>query len=87
MKYIRKQDFETTILEDEWIVLDSNSYTITTLNEVGGYCWDLLHEQQTVEDIVQSLQERYILTEKTIEEDIVVFLTDLIKYGLVEYAN
>lgn len=86
-RYIRKQDFETTVLDDEWLILDSQAYTITTLNEVGGYCWDLLSTQRTVYEISNSLQKRYTFTTKSVEEDIANFLTDLMKYGLVKYAN
>lgn len=87
IKYIRKQNIETTQLDGEWLILDSLEYTITTLNGVGGYCWELLREEQTICSIIQSLKEQYLLKEELIQQDIESFLSELIKCGLVKDAS
>jgi formylmethanofuran dehydrogenase subunit A len=84
--YIRNDDFEAVELDEEWIILNSQAYTVTTLNEVGVYCWELLREKQTIDKMIQSIKGQYTLEEE-IETDIEFFLTDLIRCGLVEHES
>jgi hypothetical protein len=40
--FIRKEEYEVIELDGEWIILNSSDFMVTSLNEVGGYCWSLL---------------------------------------------
>jgi len=85
-KYIQKAEYETTQLDDEWIVLDVDEFTVTKLNNIGGYCWQLLRESQTVESIMLSIERGDFSVEKVEREDIELFLNELIQCGLLVHA-
>jgi hypothetical protein len=82
--YIRKEDYEVFELDDEWMILNSGDFTVTVLNEVGGFCWSLLDESCSVPDMVQAITDQYELNGKSIEGDIELFLANLYQCGLVE---
>jgi formylmethanofuran dehydrogenase subunit A len=85
VQYIKKSDYETAQLDDEWIVLNTDQYTITKLNETGGYCWSLLKEGQTVESLYEAILNKFAPdAEETNKEDIQRFLLELHEYGLIE---
>jgi hypothetical protein len=87
-QYIRKNNYETTSFDGEWIVLNTDNYMITRLNETGGFCWSLLGEAQSVQSLSQAVARKFTLIElKDVEEDIVAFLDNLIECGLVEHAS
>lgn len=88
-QYIRKNNYETTSFEDEWIVLNTDNYTITRLNETGGFCWSLLGEVQTIQSLTKAVSEKYgsIEHQKEVEADLALFLENLIECGLVEHAT
>ncbi|TLS35561.1 PqqD family protein [Pseudalkalibacillus caeni] len=87
-RYVHTSDYETSQLDDEWVVLNTDSFMITKLNEVGGFCWSLLHEPKSVQVIVAKIKENYILDNEEVEvEDIEKFLNQLIDYGLVKHAK
>lgn len=85
-KYIQKAEYETTQLDDEWIILDADAFTVTKLNNTGGFCWKLLRQSQTVESIMISLEREHSLVEKVERKDIELFLNKLIQCGLVVHA-
>lgn len=84
--YITKTATEATQLDDEWIILNTEDYTITKVNEIGGFCWSMLSTYQTVSSIVQAIEKKYS-SEHANKEDITRFLADLMKYELIEYAH
>ncbi|WP_423409252.1 PqqD family protein [Heyndrickxia sp. MSNUG] len=80
----QKNSFEATHIEDEWIILDTNQFTVTRLNELGGFCWLKLSEAQTAESLREAIDQEYGSTcEKT---SIDKFLSDLMTYGLIDHA-
>ena len=52
-QYIQKGNYEATELDGEWIILNTDQYTITKLNDEGGHCWSLLNEVQTADSLTQ----------------------------------
>jgi hypothetical protein len=86
-EFVQKNNYEATQLEDEWIILNTDNYSVTKLNELGGYCWSLLREVQTVNSLLQAVEEKYQFTGGAVEKDIELFLEDLIQYGLVKDAS
>jgi hypothetical protein len=81
--YIQKEKFDITQLDGEWIILNANDFTVTKLNEMGGYCWSLLKEKQSVASIVQSIKEDCDNEHSVESSDIEHFLKELIECGLV----
>jgi hypothetical protein len=87
LKYSRKSDCDTTHLDDEWIILNPDAFTVTKLNEAGGFCWSLLEKEQTIKSLSQAVEKRYQLDYEMNEEDIKEFLSDLISCGLITSAK
>jgi hypothetical protein len=88
-QYIQKGNYEATELDGEWIILNTDQYTITKLNDEGGHCWSLLNEVQTAESLTKSLLERFSTTEKEqqVKKDIEEFLANLFQFGLIKYVD
>lgn len=84
-QYIKKSAFDCTQLDDDWIILNTDDFTVTKVNEVGGYCWTLLESKQTAETIRQAVQEEYSSVEDITTEDIEQFLDELLQYGLLTH--
>lgn len=82
--FIQTRNYEVTQLDDELIILNTDYFTITKLNAVGGFCWSLLSEVQTVESLMSAIQEQYLSSDEHVESDIQIFLSDLIQCGLVQ---
>ncbi|MBA2943324.1 PqqD family protein [Paenibacillus sp. CGMCC 1.16610] len=85
-KYLRMNDYEFIQLDMECIILNTDEFTLTKLNEVGGYCWSLLGVAQTVNSISEAVREEYASVGESVEEDVEAFLTEMIGRGLVQYA-
>ncbi|TXK82495.1 PqqD family protein [Paenibacillus sp. N3.4] len=86
-QYLRMNDYETIHLDMEWIILNTDEYTLTKLNSVGGFCWSLLGAAQTVSSISDAVRKEYAWVDASVEEDIESFLNDLIRCGLVQHAG
>ncbi len=88
-KYVQKYAYEASQFEDEWIILNTDNYTVTKVNEVGGFCWELLKEAQSIDSIVEALKKNFSNTEdiELFPQEIEEFLTKLYEYGLITYAN
>ncbi|MEC0228002.1 PqqD family protein [Paenibacillus alba] len=86
-RYLRMNDYESIQLDMEWIILNTDEYTLTKLNGVGGFCWSLLGEAQTVGSISEAVRKEFDSVEATVEEDIEAFLIDMIGRGLVQHAG
>ncbi|MGG1399990.1 PqqD family protein [Bacillus salipaludis] len=84
--YIQKENVETTELDGEWILLNTDLLTITKLNEVGGLCWSLLNKEQTAESLALTVYEKFQSTEdkEKIKKDMEEFLSHLDECGLIE---
>ncbi|RBP03171.1 PqqD family protein [Rossellomorea aquimaris] len=82
--YIRKGEYEVFELDDEWMILNSADFTVTVLNEVGGFCWSLLDSKCSVQEMIHAIQNQYDIKEMPIEEDVISFLSCLLQCGLVE---
>jgi hypothetical protein len=88
-QYIQKGNYEATELDGEWIILNTEQYTITKLNDVGGHCWSLLNKVQTVDSLTQSLLEKFSTTEnlQQVKKDMEEFLANLVQCGLIEHVD
>jgi hypothetical protein len=87
--YIQKGNYDATELDGEWIILNTDQYTITKLNDVGGYCWTLLKEVQTVDSLLNSVTKRftYSANGQQVKEDLEDFLDNLLQCELIQYVD
>jgi hypothetical protein len=86
-QFKRSTNVEAVEFDNEWMILNADQYTVTRLNEVGGVCWSLLKQTQSIQALTVEVQKRYNITEQEAEADIESFLGELLKLGLVEYAQ
>lgn len=84
-QFIQRNNYEATQLDDEWIILNTDNYTITRVNDLGGFCWLMLDKPQTVVSIHKEIIKNFETS--TNEKDIESFLNHLVEYGLVQYAS
>ncbi|WNR43816.1 PqqD family protein [Paenibacillus roseipurpureus] len=82
----RMNDYESIQLDKEWIILNTDAYSLTKLNGVGGFCWSMLHTTQTVSSISDAVRKEFQFVDETVEADIEAFLQDLIDRGLVQHT-
>ncbi|NEW01043.1 PqqD family protein [Bacillus megaterium] len=86
-QFVRNQDMEAVQLDSEWVILNTEAYTVTKINELGGYCWSLLERPCTIPSLIKSLQKDYQIEDELSFEDMESFLSELMEYGLIAYAN
>lgn len=84
--FIQKDHFEVTQMDDEWILLNAEAFTVTRLNELGGYCWNLLKKEQSVESLMRAIEKEFPTIKNFCAEDMEGFLNELQKYGLITHA-
>jgi hypothetical protein len=84
VQFIQKNSFDATHIEDEWIILDTEQFTVTRLNELGGFCWLKLREAQSVDTLREAIDQEFgaVCENASIDN----FLSDLMKCGLISHA-
>lgn len=63
-------------------VLDFNG--LITVNEVGASLWNMLQEEVSVDDLVAGILDEYEVEEEVAREDILEFLDNLEKGGILK---
>ncbi|WP_248927126.1 PqqD family protein [Paenibacillus hamazuiensis] len=86
-QFVRSMNVEAMQVEEEWLILNADQYTVTKLNEAGGICWALLKEPNTIDSLALELQKHYDITAEEAKEDVMTFLSQLSQLGLIEYAS
>ncbi|PGL70340.1 PqqD family protein [Bacillus sp. AFS055030] len=87
-KYIRNEQYDvTTNFDNEWIILNTDKFTVTKINEIGGFCWSLLKQPQSIDTLVQAIKQEYEEVNESVEEDIHHFLSELLTLNLINYAS
>ncbi|TCN22208.1 PqqD family protein [Mesobacillus foraminis] len=86
VQYIQVNDYETAEFDGEWVVLNTDKYTVTKLNEIGGFCWSMMKDAQTVDSLCQAIEQEFGRASDNLSEDIEAFLYELMEYGLIQHA-
>ena len=71
-------------VDDERVVLDTDSEIYYGLNEVGAHLWEQLEKPRSVDELVTSTAEEFDVATSECREDVRSFLADLLDVGLVE---
>lgn len=74
-------------LEENWIILHPERFTVTRTNELGGICWSLLREPQTAGELGAYLAERYEVSREAAEADVERFLEEMTQLGMVRHDS
>lgn len=73
-------------IEDEGLILDVSTDKIYQLTEVGAFIWELVMERHDITDkeIIESICHDYnSVSENIVQEDVNLFLDEMLQYGLV----
>ena len=71
-------------LEKDAVLLNLDSGTYYTLNEVGIFLWEHLNGDTPVRNLVEQVVEHYEVDPETARQDILELLEDLLREKLVE---
>jgi hypothetical protein len=85
VRYVQKNNYQITSLDDEWIILNTDENTLTKVNELGAFCWPLLREAQSVQSLSEAILRKFGHTFENLEEDVARFLQELLECGLIRY--
>lgn len=88
-QYIQRDHCDATEIDGEWIILNTENYTVTKINEVGGFCWSLLSEIQTVNSLSEKLMLQFseVASIEQLKCDVEEFLSKLSKCGLIDNVD
>jgi hypothetical protein len=84
VRYQTAHHVETAQIDEEWIVLNTANYSVTKLNDSGGFCLSLLTESRSVDFLAKALMNRYEISWEQAVRDLGTFLPELQRLGLVE---
>ena len=85
-RYVQNKNTTITQYDDEYEVLNTDNHTVTKLNAVGGFCWQVLHEEQTIDSLLQAIHEEFTEDEPPEKREVEEFLIDLIQCELVHHV-
>jgi hypothetical protein len=71
-------------VDDETIILDSNTQEYFNFSGVGKVIWDLLCEEKTLLEIQESISNEFEVEKTALNTDIINFITLLKEKNLVE---
>lgn len=74
-------------IDDEVIILDSNTQEYFTINQVGKDIWELLSKELTLEEVVTELMEIYDISKEQLESDVKNFIEALSQKGLIKIID
>jgi len=86
-KYIQQSGCEATVLDDEWIILNTENFTVTKINQVGGFCWSILREAQTMDSIVESVERHFQHSGIVHKGEIEDFIMQLERCGVIQNVS
>jgi hypothetical protein len=84
IRYVRRPNCETIVLDNETMILNPDGMTITRISEAGFFCWSQLSEMHSFDSLSAAVREHYGETELAVEQDISEFLQQLLECGLIE---
>ena len=70
-------------LDDEIVVLNMNDSKYYGLNGIGAFIWRSIEKSGKVSTIVDAVLDNYEVDRESCEEDVLVFLRELSKSGLI----
>lgn len=70
-------------IDDEAILLDSNTNQYFSLNDAGCLIWEILEEKKDLKFVRDEIVDIYEIDEKIVENDILNFLVEVEKKGLI----
>jgi len=70
-------------VDDETILLDSNTNEYFSINEIGTFIWETLEEKKDLKSVKEEIISNYEVDEKQVENDILNFIQEVANKGLI----
>ena len=84
----RKENFvlqnvggENLLVPIDTEVMDFNG--LITINETALYLWELLEKDQTADELVEAIEEKFGVDRAVAQRDVKIFLDEMEAYGLL----
>ena len=71
-------------IDEETIILDSETQEYFSINEIGKVIWSLIEEKKNLEEIKAEMLDMYEVPEEQIGKDVLNFLQALEQKGLIK---
>ena len=71
-------------IDEETIILDSETQEYFSINEIGKVIWSLIEEKKNLEEIKAEMLDMYEVPEEQIEKDLLNFIQALEQQGLIK---
>ena len=71
-------------IDEETIILDSETQEYFSINEIGKVIWSLLEEKKSLEEIKAEMLDMYEVPQEQLEKDLLNFLQALEQKGLIK---
>ncbi|TFE27268.1 PqqD family protein [Cohnella luojiensis] len=84
--YSRLENTEIMEIDGKTLILNQKTLAVTKLNEVGGWIWNSLEDNSSIEQLTERLTKEYNVEAEKASEDLKNFLIQLEKVGLVVSA-
>ena len=76
-------DAFSTKIDNQVVILQYETGTYFTLNEVGTNIWQLLEQGQTLQEILDHLAQEYDVSRERLQQDISILIKKLEEKGLI----
>ncbi|MGV3464801.1 MAG: PqqD family protein [Heyndrickxia sp.] len=86
-KYMCPSSIEMMEIDDEWIVMNTEQFTITKLNSMGAWILKNIKENLTIQEMIDEISNNFSVDKLAVESDIQDFIEDLEKKGLIKNAG
>lgn len=81
--YACSNHIELMEMEQEWILVDTEGFTITKINRMGAMILEAVKELRSPEEIVDMIQMNYEVDSNQARQDINAFLQELQRIGII----
>jgi hypothetical protein len=79
----REEEVAAKVMDGEAIIINLANGTYYSMDNVGGFVWELLQQGPTVREIGIALSERYEVSPEEAQRDVERLLADLLKENLI----
>jgi hypothetical protein len=86
-RIIRKTNFLSSEIDDEVVILNIDKGEYNGLDEIGSDIWNFLESPLFLSDLVKILTEKYNVDQQQCTSDVIEFITELEKAGLIRIEN
>lgn len=74
-------------IDDETLLLDTNTQEFFSLNEMGAAMWESMSEYKNLNEVLKEFQEAFEVDENQLKEDIAAFASQLKEKGLITFND